>query len=41
MGPLEEECDVVTNSNGLGRGLLAVREVERDGRDTNGQALRR
>ena len=41
MGPLDEERDVVANSNGLGSGLDAVGEIERDERSTNGQALRR
>ena len=41
MGPLEEERDVVPNSNGVGGGLDAVGEIERDERDTNGQALPR
>ena len=41
MRPLEEARDVVTNSNGLGGGLDALGKVERDERETYGQALRR
>ena len=41
MGPLVEERDVVTDSNELGGGLDAVGKIERDERNTNGQALRR
>ena len=40
MGQLEEERDVVTDSNGPGGGLDAVGKIERDERNTNGQALR-
>ena len=41
MGPVEEERDVVTDSNGVGGGLDAVGKIERDERNTNGHALRR
>ena len=41
MGPFEEERDVITYANGLAGELDAVGKVERDGRDTNGQAVRR